>query len=274
VYAELYVRFFHSSSDFEPYPDVAAPTDETNIACDPVAANFVLDGRTSPFDNIYYVPVVVADEIAGADYIKIVESANAGTDLGARALLDFYKTWSAAGRANENLLIHLEAMTYDPETESTPQFDACAVMLALQLLDENTEERLVLFDVEGVHFLESNDTGLAPFPETPRSAFSLLPEGFEIVQGSLPEVCPNLTEFVFDPDETPEQELPVKVALGFASAEAKASFYAEMAERMAGTFVSPTATPTEGGDSAASTLWKTFSVFSIGVASVVAYLIL
>ena len=224
-------------SDFQPYPDVDAPTDETNIACDPGAANFVLDSTYSPFDKIYYVPVVVADEIGGEDYMKFVAAANSG-EVGAAATLEFYKAWSEAGRADPSLLIHLEAMTYDPETESTPQFDACAVMLALELLDDKKcEDRLTLYDIDsGVHFLEPGDDGLMPFPEAPRSAFSLLPTDFSVTE--LPEVCPALTEFTFDPSETVESEMPVTVALGFASAEAKDSFYAEMAERMAGTFPS------------------------------------
>lgn len=122
-------------SDFQPYPDVDAPTDETNIACDPGAANFVLDSTYSPFDKIYYVPVVVADEIGGEDYMKFVAAANSG-EVGAAATLEFYKARSEAERADPSLLIYLEAMTYDTETESTPQFDACAVMLALELLDD------------------------------------------------------------------------------------------------------------------------------------------
>ena len=40
----------------------------------------------------------------------------------------------------------------------------------------------------------------------------------------------------FNPDETPEVEKPVKVALGFATLTAKDNFFAEMAERMAGLF--------------------------------------
>ena len=227
---------------FQPYPDVNAPTDETNIACDPAAANALVDSNFSPFDKIYYVPVVVADEIGGEDYIKIVEAANSGADLGAAATLDFYKAWSAAGRADEDLLIYLEALTYDPETESTPQFDACAVMLALELLDDDScENRLSLFDFDAVHFLESTDDGLQPFPEAPRSSFSLVPENLQI--DVLPDQCPALTEFSFDPADTPEEDMPVTVALGFASPEAKDSFYAEMAERMAGTFGGTTKSP-------------------------------
>ena len=222
--------------NFQPYPDVDAPTDETNIACDPSAANFVVDANVSPFEKVYFVPVAVADEIGGEDYVKIVQAANDESDLGAKATIDFYKAWSAAGRADPNLLIHLEALTYDPETESTPMFDPCAVMLILELLDD-CEDRLSLYEFPaGVHFLEADDEGLKPFPEAPRSAFSLLPISHGVSADDLPAQCPALTEFTFDPAETPENEMPVTVALGFKSQEAKESFYGEMAERMAGTF--------------------------------------
>lgn len=219
-------------ADFEPYPFVLAPTDETNIGCDPAAANFVLDGNVSPFNTVYYTPVVVADEIGGPDYIKIVEAAESGADPGAAATLEFYRAWSAAGRANPDLLIHAEANTYDPETESTPQFDPCAIMLALDVLaDCDGPSRLATYDIGAVHFLEAGET-LMQGNGTAIAAFSLLPDMFEI--DVLPSQCPSLTPFTFDPASTPEEELPVTVALGYTSPEAKASFYADMAARMAG----------------------------------------
>jgi hypothetical protein len=216
---------------------VGAPTDETNIGCDPAAANFVLDSEYSPFDKIYYVPVVVADEIGGDDYLKIVEAAESGSDLGAAATIEFDKKWTEAARADPDLLIHAEAMLYDPEFESTPQFDACAIMLALQLLDDDScADRMVLYDVEAVHFLETTDAGLAEFPTAPRAAFSLLPVG--TAMDNLPEQCPALTPFEFDPAaDTSESEMPVSMTLGYTSQAAKDSVYAEMAARMAGTFV-------------------------------------
>jgi len=216
-------------ADFEPYPDVLAPTDETNIACDPAAANIALDSSISPFEKVVYVPVVVAAEIGGDDYIKIVQAADSGADPGAAATLNFYRAWSAAGRANPDLLIHLEALSYDPNTESTPQFDACALMVAMEMLS-GCEPRAALFDIPAVHFLEAGE-GVA-FPDSPRSAFSLLPEGFSVY--SLPEQCPALTPYTFNPDDTPEMEKGVSAALGFVSLEAEASFFAEMAARMAG----------------------------------------
>lgn len=78
------------------------------------------------------------------------------------------------------------------------------------------------------HFLE----GLQPFPDAPRSAFSLhtgLPDS-----ATLPADCPSLTSFTFDVADTPEMEYPVMVALGFNSPEDKAAVYADMARRMAG----------------------------------------
>lgn len=224
-------------TDFQPFPGVDAPTDETNIACDPGAANFVLDGNVSPFDKIYYVPVAVADVISGVDYSKIVQAANEGKDKGAAAMLDFYRAWSAAGRADPNTLIHGEAMKYDPETESAIAFDSSAVMLAIELLQGNQcDDRMALFDFEAIHFLEVSDPGLQRFPSNPRSAFSLIPKGLDISDKDLPQQCPNLTEFDFDPIDTPESEKPVTVFLGFSSQDAKASVYAEMAERMAGIY--------------------------------------
>jgi inosine-uridine nucleoside N-ribohydrolase len=217
-------------SGFEPYPNVMAPTDETNIGYDPHAANFILDSSVSPFKNIYYVPVEVADIISGQDYMKFVEAANSGSNKGAAVTLDFYREWSDAGRSNPDILVHLEAMAYDPVTQSTPQFDPCAIMLALELLNKDCEDRLVLVEIDGVRFMEAGE-GVA-FPDSPRPAFSLLPKSFEM--DKLPEQCPALTPYSFDPAETVAVEKRVSVALGYKSAEAKASFFAEMAARMAG----------------------------------------
>ncbi|CAB9519814.1 inosine-uridine preferring nucleoside hydrolase [Seminavis robusta] len=216
-------------ADFEPYPGVMAPTDETNIGCDPAAANFVLDANNVQFDNVYYVPVVVADHIGGEDYKIFTEATE--SNAAANATLQWYKIWSEAGRADESLLIHAEAMKYDPDTESTPQFDPVAIMLVLELLADTCDERISLIEFDGIHFFEAGEDGLKPFPEAPRSAFSL---HTGVDQSALPAECPNITEFVFDPESTPELEYPVKVALGFKSAEAKAAVYEDMARLMAG----------------------------------------
>lgn len=217
-------------SGFEPYPEVFSPVDETNISCDPAAANDILDGSISPFNHIYYVPVVMADKIGGEDYMKIVKAADSGANVGAAATMEFYRAWSEAGRANSSSLVYLEAMEYDPETESVPQFDPCAVMLALELLDdEECEDRVELFKFHAVHFYEAGEG--VKFPGKPRTAFSLH-VGEKIAD--LPEQCPSLTPFTFDPKDTPEKELSVKVALGYKSPAAKDRFYADMAARMAG----------------------------------------
>lgn len=220
-------------SDFEPYPGVMAPTDETNIGCDPGAANFVLDTRNIQFNNVYYTPVEVADVIGNDDYAMIVDAAESGASPSAKATLEFYLAWSAAGRADPNLLIHAEAMQYDPLTESTPQFDACAVMLALELAaSEKCDSKLVLFDFPAVHFYENTDPGLATFPNKPLPGFSLW--GGEPDYYDLPTDCPGLTEFTFDANETPEVETPVMITLGYTDPEAKTQFYFDMALRMAG----------------------------------------
>jgi inosine-uridine nucleoside N-ribohydrolase len=65
---------------FDPYPGVTAPTDETNIGCDPMAANDVLESDTTQFTKIYYVPVEMADVIGNEDYSLIVQAAEAPPD--------------------------------------------------------------------------------------------------------------------------------------------------------------------------------------------------
>ena len=217
---------------YEPYPGVLAPTDETNIACDPAAANVVLNSDVVKFKNVYFTPVEAADEIGGTDYKRFVASAEAGASSSATATLNFYKAWSTAGRADPALLIHLEALAYDPKTESTPQFDPCAIMVAIELLtlEESCDTLSALYDFEAVHFLEPGE-GVS-FPASPRSGFSLY-TGQNL--GALPtDQCPMLTNFTFDPKDTPETEVPVKITLGYKSPEAKARFFANMATRMAG----------------------------------------
>ena len=217
---------------YEPYPDVLAPTDETNIACDPAAANVVLNNDVVKFKNVYFTPVEAADEIGGTDYGRFVTAAESSASLSATATLDFYKAWSVAGRADPSLLIHLEALAYDPETESTPQFDPCAIMFGIELLtmNETCDELSAIYDFEAVHFLEAGE-GVS-FPDSPRSGFSLY-TGEDL--GALPtDQCPYLTNYTFDPAETIEEEAPVKITLGYTSPEAKARFFANMATRMAG----------------------------------------
>ena len=114
----------------------------------------VLDGRNIQFNNVYYVPVVMADEIGGEDYKIFVDATE--ENAAANATLTWYKIWSEAGRADENLLVHAEAMAYDPDTESTPQFDPVAVMLVLELLVDDCD-RMSLVEFDGIHFFEASD---------------------------------------------------------------------------------------------------------------------
>jgi hypothetical protein len=42
-----------------------------------------------------------------------------------------------------------------------------------------------------------------------------VPESLDIKDSELPDQCPSLAEFSFDPADTPEEDMPVTVALGF-----------------------------------------------------------
>ena len=181
--------------------------------------------------------MAVADEIGGLEFASFVKAATSGNQHVAQATLDYYNIWSGASRANPNLLVHEEAMAYEPSSESVPQFDAMAVMLILELLEMQKGNhtcgdagRIFLQEFEAVHFFENVDDGLETFPGSPRSAFSIYAGTVE----DLPDECPGLTEFVFDPNDTPEEEYPIMVALGFVSPEAKKAVYRDMASRLAG----------------------------------------
>ncbi len=122
--------------------------------------------------------------------------------------------------------MNAEAKLYNPKTESTPMFDPCAVMVALELLDApKCENRTDLFYFQdGVHFLDAGQG--ASFPSAPRSSFSLrtVTDTFP----NLPPECPYLTNYTFDPKTVVEKEIPIQIALGYRSPEAKARFFADM----------------------------------------------
>ena len=101
----------------------------------------------------------MADEIGGEDYAIFVDAATGGAQPAAAATLAWYKIWSEVSRADSTLLVHAEAMAYDPDTESTPQFDPVAVMLALELLSEDCtgQERITLFEMDAIHFYETGE---------------------------------------------------------------------------------------------------------------------
>merc|ERR1712146_864830 len=153
---------------FDPYPDVTAPVDETNVGCDMRAANYVLDANNFVFPNVYYTPVVTASPLSGDDYALITEAAS--TNSAAKATIDFYEEWTANARANPDLLVHLEAMTYDPAYESTPQFDAVAVLIAMDIARGNPSARVL--------------------QEEFANGFTLLPMKMQLTQSS--KTIPNL----------------------------------------------------------------------------------
>lgn len=220
---------------FDPYPDVTAPVDETNVGCDMRAANYVLDANNFAFPNVYYAPVVTASPLSGEDYSLILSAASNGNKP-ARATIDFYEEWTAAARNNSDLLVHLEAMTYDPATESTPQFDAVAVLIAMDVARGNPSARVLQEEFSnGVHFVTQEEAEESLFADDPKPAFSLWTgnERMERSSGSTGK-CKALTTFHFDPSSVTEDPVPIKAGLGFISDEAEQWFFREMAERMAG----------------------------------------
>jgi len=104
--------------EYEPYVGIPAPVQETNAACDPGAMDIIssVDGVGN---KLYFTPVLINDALHDDDYAKVVAAAEAGA-AGPKAIIDFYKAWSEAGRANPDLLIYEEALKFDPETESPP----------------------------------------------------------------------------------------------------------------------------------------------------------
>jgi inosine-uridine nucleoside N-ribohydrolase len=200
--------------EYEPYVGVPAPVQETNTACDPESMD-IMSSVDGVGKNLFFTPVAINDALYQDDYAKVLQAANEGVP-GPKAMIDFYKAWSEAGRADDSLLIYAEAMAFDPEKESPPLWDPAAVMMAIQLLTEDTsDDYLDIYDVQGVDF--------------DSSAYTLLPESFNVTD--LPDSCPSLVDAKFTLSE--ENKRPAKVALGFTSTEAKEKFYREMARRMA-----------------------------------------
>ena len=94
------------------------------------------------FDEIYYVPVEVADVIDGENYQTIVNAAATDTqetsnNKNIKATLTIYQAWSDAARKDMQFVTYEEAWFYDPSSASTALFDAVAVMLAIQLVNTN-----------------------------------------------------------------------------------------------------------------------------------------
>lgn len=268
---------------FDAYPDVPTPTAETNIGCDMVAANFVLEAAAKAkqmgqyFPAIQYVPIVTVNVLSGDDYSLITNAASPSNNnphysKAANATIDFYHAWSANSRANPALLIHKEAMTFDPDCESTPQFDAVAVLVAMDIVRGVSSARVAQYEfANGVHFVTNQEAELAQnhlefFKGKPAPAAYSLWSGSE---ASLDEKlsqnnpisgrCEGLTPYHYDPQilppsvssETGMQSAPappvaIQAALGFHSKESEKDFFREMALRISGRFhpASPTQTLT------------------------------
>mmetsp|Transcript_17573 Transcript_17573/g.40495 ORF Transcript_17573/g.40495 Transcript_17573/m.40495 type:complete len:507 (-) Transcript_17573:73-1593(-) len=269
---------------FDAYPDVPTPTAETNIGCDMAAANFVLEAAAEAaftnkqrFPDIYYVPVVTVNVLGGDDYSLITDAAstdknNTHHNKAAKATIDFYKEWSAAARADPSILVHREAMTFDPSSESTPQFDAVAVLVAIDIVRGAAGSRVAQYEfTNGVHFVTNQQAAAAANysdffrGSTPKGAYSLW-SGMEtslndklggernIHRGADPisTRCEELTTYHFDPNVAPPfssgeaRRVPpakIRAALGFMSQEHEDDFFHEMALRVSGRFVSPVEYP-------------------------------
>lgn len=242
---------------FDAYPDVPTPTAETNIGCDINSANAVLElaaKSNASFPDIYYVPVAMVDVLEGNDYSLIMEAAsptNPEFSKAAEATIDFYKAWSVSARANRSLLVHKEAMTFDPATQSTPQFDACAVLVAMDVVRKRASARASLHPfANGIHFVTNpqEEQGLFGELSLPKAAYSLW-SGSELLfdekrssNNPISHKCRDLTPHHFDPKELLDYEpVTIQAALGFVSEETKQDFFLEMALRISGRWMASTA---------------------------------
>lgn len=280
---------------FEAYPGVPTPTAETNIGCDMAAANFVLEAAAEAtlqqrhFPEIHYVPVSTVNVLSGDDYALITEAATATIShsnsnsisinshnnhnphysKAAHATIDFYNAWSASARASPSLLVYKEAMTFDPSTESTPQFDAVAVLVAMDIARGASGARVAQHEfANGVHFVTNQEAELASehpdfFRGTPAPAAYTLWSGDEAsindkvgggrnngMDSNISDRCQDLTPYHFDPSLRPpissseEEEgqpkrpptppVRIRAALGFVSQDTEQDFFHEMALRISG----------------------------------------
>ncbi len=258
---------------FDAYPDVPTPTAETNIGCDMAAANFVLEAAANAkhagqyFPAIQYVPIVTVNVLSGDDYALITDAAshsnnNPYYNQAAHATIDFYNAWSANARANKALLIHKEAMTFDPSYESTPQFDAVAVLVAMDIVRGASSARVAQHEfANGVHFVTNQEYEVAEnHPEFFRgkpapAAYSLWSGSEASLDDKLKQNnpisgrCAGLTPYQYDPkmvppslsnktgvQSPPAAPVAIQAALGFHSKESEKDFFHEMALRISGRF--------------------------------------
>lgn len=262
---------------FDAYPDVPTPTAETNIGCDMNAANFVLKAAAEwafqnkqNFPAIYYVPVVTVNVLSGDDYSLITNAASTAKDNAyyneaAHTTVDFYRAWSVAARADPKILVHKEAMAFDPATESTPQFDAVAVLIAIDIARGNPGLRVAQYEfTNGVHFVTNEEAEVAAEhsdffkDKTPMGAYSLWSGNEASLNDKISSNrkgytdsdpisgrCKDLTTYHFDPKIAPPfssetarvfPPVPIQVALGFKSPESEKDFFHEMALRISGLY--------------------------------------
>jgi len=232
--------------EYKKYPKMDVKSDAETDRAGSDEMNFVLNSEKSPFELVYFAPIDIADKLKGRDYKKVLREARRKTDLVAEASYDFYKALSKASRDDQDFLMKLEAETHNPSFETPPMFGACAVMLLFQFLDHKScRDRLSVYEFEGIHFNERKGEVLNTFTDIPRAAFSISPELYGKHPRSLPPECPFLrvdeydskVKHILDPlNLRVEKKASFHVALGFVTHLAKESFYAEMAERMAGTY--------------------------------------
>lgn len=203
----------------EIYDRVWAPVQETNVACDPTAANFVFS-RDGPGQNLYVMPVGPGqDTIDGRPYQKIVQAAESSKCPGAAALLDFYFEWSKQARADETVLTHYEAVAYDPQVSSALRYDPTAVLYAAQLLteDDETDDLVVDIEVPGILFDDE--------------AFTHITDTLDLAD-PVSDVCPTLTELRFSHDNVSDRR-KATVAIGYGSLEQQDEFLDMMADALA-----------------------------------------
>merc|ERR1711988_1818749 len=124
--------------------------------------------------------------------------------------------------------------------ESTPQFDAVAVLIAMDIARGNPSARVLQEEfANGVHFVTNEDAADAKFEDDPRPAFSLWTGNEKDTRSVGNGKCKALTPYTFDRDSVAEDPVPIKAALGFVSNETEADFFREMATRMAGSQAQP-----------------------------------
>ena len=199
-------------------PDVAAPVQETNAACDPTAANFIFS-KEGPGKNFYVMPVGPGQgTIDGEYYQRVVQAAESGTCPSAAALLEMYFEWSEQASADDTILTHAEAIAYDPLEASALRYDPTAVFFAAQLLtkQDKTDDHVTHVEIPGLWFDDD--------------AYTHIPNEF-MLSDAVSDVCPTLTDLEFDLDDITDRR-PLIVAIGYENSERHQAFLDDMADAL------------------------------------------